>query len=205
MNKKAMYQLTYGLFVLTSRVGEKDNGCIINTAGQVTSSPNRISITVNKDNFTHDLVMESRRFNISVLSEEADFKIFRHFGFQSGRAAEKFDGYHACKRSENGLYFITEGTNAYISATVEQTIDLGSHTMFIASVDDMDLLSAVPSATYAYYQSSIKPRPEEKASAGKTVWRCTVCGYVYEGEELPADFVCPICKHPASDFEKVTA
>ncbi len=115
------------------------------------------------------------------------------------------DGYHACKHSENGLYYITEGTNAYISATVEQTIDLGSHTMFIASVDDMDVLSAVPSATYAYYQSSIKPRPEEKASAGKTVWRCTVCGYVYEGEELPADFVCPICKHPASDFEKVTA
>ncbi|MGN0355258.1 MAG: flavin reductase [Muricoprocola sp.] len=204
MNKKAMYQLTYGLFVLTARVGEKDNGCIINTAGQVTTSPNRISITVNKDNYTHDMVMESGKFNISILSEQADFGLFQHFGFQTGRTAEKFEGYQACRRSENGIYYITEGTNAYISATVEQTIDLGSHTMFIASVDDMEVLAEEPSATYAYYQSSIKPKPEEKAEAGKTVWRCSVCGYVYEGEELPADFICPLCKHPASDFEKVT-
>lgn len=200
-----MYNLTYGLFVLTSRLGEKDSGCIINTAGQVTSSPNRISITVNKDNFTHDLVKESGKFNISVLSERASFETFRHFGFQSGRTTDKFDGYDACRRSENGLYYITDGTNAYISATVEQSIDLGSHTMFIASVDDMEVLASEPSASYAYYQSSIKPRPEKKASEGKTVWRCTVCGYVYEGEELPADFICPLCKHPASDFEKVTA
>lgn len=203
MNKKAMYQLTYGLFVLTARVGEKDNGCIINTAGQVTSSPNRISITVNKDNYTHDMVMESGKFNISILSEQADFGLFQHFGFQTGRTAEKFEGYQACKRSENGIYYITEGTNAYISATVEQTIDLGSHTMFIASVDDMEVLAEDSSATYAYYQSSIKPKPGEKAETGKTVWRCSVCGYVYEGEELPADFICPLCKHPASDFEKV--
>ena len=204
MDKKAMYNLTYGLFVLTARFGEKDNGCIINTAGQVTSSPNRISITVNKDNFTHDLVKESGKFNISILSEGASFDIFRHFGFQSGRTADKFDGYHACKRSENGLYYITEGTIAYISATVEQGIDLGSHTMFIASVDDMEVLAAEPSATYAYYQASIKPKPVEKASNGKTAWRCTVCGYIYEGETLPPDFVCPLCKHPASDFEKTT-
>lgn len=204
MNKKAMYQLTYGLFVLTARLGEKDNGCIINTAGQVTSTPNRISITVNKDNFTHDMIMESGRFNISILSEKANFETFQHFGFQSGRTADKFDGYQACKRSDNGIYYITEGTNAYISASVEQTIDLGSHTMFIASVDDMEVLSSVPSASYAYYQSSIKPKPEAKASTGKTVWRCTVCGYIYEGEELPADFICPLCKHPASDFEKAT-
>ena len=204
MNKKAMYQLTYGLFVLTARLGEKDNGCIINTAGQVTSTPNRISIAVNKDNFTHDMIMESGRFNISILSEKAKFETFQHFGFQSGRTADKFDGYQACKRSDNGIYYITEGTNAYISASVEQTIDLGSHTMFIASVDDMDVLASDPSATYAYYQASIKPKPEQKASSGKTAWRCTVCGYVYEGEELPSDFICPICKHPASDFEKTT-
>ena len=204
MNKKAMYQLTYGLFVLTARLGEKDNGCIINTAGQVTSTPNRISIAVNKDNFTHDMIMESGRFNISILSEKANFETFQHFGFQSGRTADKFDGYQACKRSDNGIYYITEGTNAYISASVEQTIDLGSHTMFIASVDDMDVLASDPSATYAYYQDSIKPKPEKKASGGKTAWRCTVCGYVYEGDELPSDFICPICKHPASDFEKVT-
>lgn len=205
MNKKAMYNLTYGLFVLTARLGGKDNGCIINTAGQVTSTPNRISITVNKDNFTHDMVKESGKFNISILSERADFEIFKHFGFQSGKTADKFDGYTACRRSENGIYYITEGTNAYISATVEQTIDLGSHTMFIASVDDMDVLASDPSASYAYYQSNIKPKPEKKESEGKTVWRCTVCGYVYEGEDLPADFVCPLCKHPASDFEKVTS
>ena len=203
MDKKAMYYLTYGLFVLTARLGEKDNGCIINTAGQVTSTPNRISITVNKDNLTHDLVKESGKFNISILSERASFDLFKHFGFQSGREVDKFDGYTACKRSENGLYYITEGTNAYISATVEQAIDLGSHTMFIASVDDMEVLASDPSASYAYYQSSIKPKPEKKDAGGKTVWRCTVCGYVYEGDVLPDDFVCPLCKHPASDFEKV--
>ncbi|MGN1140729.1 MAG: flavin reductase [Oliverpabstia sp.] len=203
MDKKAMYHLTYGLFVLTARLGEKDNGCIINTAGQVTSTPNRISITVNKDNLTHNLVKESGKFNISILSERASFDLFKHFGFQSGREVDKFNGYTACKRSENGLYYITEGTNAYISATVEQTIDLGSHTMFIASVDDMEVLASDPSASYAYYQSSIKPKPEKKDAGGKTVWRCTVCGYVYEGDVLPDDFVCPLCKHPASDFEKV--
>ena len=205
MNKKAMYNLSYGLFVLTARSGEKDNGCIINTAGQVTSTPNRITVTVNKENYTNDMICESGKFNISVLSERADFALFRHFGFQSGRTVDKFADYSACKRSENGLYYITQGTNAYLSATVEQTIDLGSHTMFIASVEDMDVLSQDPSATYAYYQSSIKPKPEQdqKVSGGKVVWRCTICGFVYEGEELPPDYVCPLCKHPASDFERV--
>ena len=204
MNKIAIYNLTYGLFVLTARCGEKDNGCIINTAGQVTSTPNRISITVNKDNFTHDMIMESGKFNISILSEKASFDTFKHFGFQSGKTVDKFEGYSAAKRSENGIYYITEGTNSYISATVEQTLDLGTHTMFIAAVDDMEVMTDEPSASYAYYQSSIKPQPEAKASQGKTAWRCTVCGYIYEGEELPADFICPLCKHPASDFEKVT-
>ena len=203
MNKKAMHNLSYGLFVLTTRIGEKDNGCIINTAAQVTSSPNRISITVNKDNLTHDMIRCSGAFNLSVLSEKAGFEVFRHFGFQSGRTADKFEGYTACKRSANGLCYITGGTNAFFSARVEQTIDLGTHTMFIASVEDMEVLSADPSATYAYYQASIKPKPEQKGSQEKTVWRCTVCGYVYEGEELPSDFVCPLCRHPASDFEKV--
>ena len=203
MNQKAMYCLSYGLFVLTARIGGKDNGCIINTAAQVTSSPNRISITVNKDNLTHDMILRSGAFNLSVLSEKAGFEVFRHFGFQSGRTVDQFEGYTACKRSANGLCYITGGTNAFFSARVEQTIDLGTHTMFIASVEDMEVLSADPSATYAYYQASIKPKPEQKGSQGKAVWRCTVCGYVYEGEELPADFVCPLCRHPASDFEKV--
>lgn len=204
MNKKAMYKLTYGLFVLTSGRDGKDSGCIINTAGQVTSEPNRISIAVNKANFTHDLVKDSGKFNLSILSEKASFDTFRHFGFQSGREVDKFAGYTDCERSQNGLYYVTAGTNAYISATVEQAIDLGSHTLFIAAVDDMEVLSDEPSASYAYYQSSIKPKPEKPVSGGKTVWRCSVCGYIYEGEELPADFTCPLCKHPASDFEKVT-
>ena len=155
MDKKAMYNLSYGLFVLTARRGDKDNGCIINTAGQVTSAPNRISITVNKENFTHDMIRDTGKFNISILSETADFSLFRHFGFQSGGTADKFADYSACERSANGLYYITEGTNAFISAAVEQTVDLGTHTMFIAAVEDMEVLSREPSATYAYYQSSI--------------------------------------------------
>ncbi len=204
MNNKAMYKLTYGLFVLTSSFDGKDSGCIINTAGQVTSEPNRISIAVNKANFTQELVQKSGKFNISILSEAADFELFRHFGFQSGRTVDKFASYTDCSRSANGLYYITRGTNGYLSATVEQSLDLGSHTLFIASVDDMEVLSDAASATYAYYQSSIKPKPaSQTAASGKTVWRCTVCGHIYEGEELPSDYICPLCKHPASDFEKV--
>lgn len=203
MDKKAMYKLSYGLFVLTSALDGKDNGCIVNTAVQVTSEPNRISIAVNKSNYTQELIQKSKIFNISVLSEAASFETFRHFGFQSGRDVDKFADYTECKRSANGLYYVTAGTNAYISASVEQMIDLGSHMLFIASVEDMEILSDAASATYAYYQSEIKPKPA-KAAAGKTAWRCTVCGYTYEGETLPDDFICPLCKHPASDFEKVT-
>ena len=204
MDKKAMYKLSYGLSVLTSALEGKDGGCIINTGIQVTSEPNRISIAVNQANFTKELVEKSGRFNLSILSEAAGFETFRRFGFQSGRDVDKFAGYPDCRRSANGLYYVTAGTNAYISATVERTVDLGSHMLFIAAVDDMEVLSQDPSATYAYYQSHIKPKPAQQASTGKTAWRCTVCGYIYEGEELPADFTCPLCKHPASDFEKIT-
>ena len=205
MNQKTMYNLTYGLFVLTSGFDGKDSGCIINTAGQVTEEPNRISIAVNKGNFTHDLVKKSGKFNISILSQEARFETFQHFGFQSGRNVDKFAGYTDCKRSGNGLYYVTAGANGYISAKVEQEVDLGSHTLFLAAVEDMEVLSDTPSTTYSYYQSHIKPKPEAPKTSGKTVWRCTVCGYIYEGEELPSDFICPLCKHPASDFEKVTS
>jgi flavin reductase (DIM6/NTAB) family NADH-FMN oxidoreductase RutF/rubredoxin len=204
MNKKAMYNLSYGLFVLTSALDGKDGGCITNTAIQVTSEPNRIGIAVINSNFTRELVSGSGKFNVSVISESADFDLFRRFGFQSGRDVDKFAGFDAVSRSENGLYYVTRGTNAFISATVEQSIDLGSHTLFIAGVDDMEVLSDEKSATYAYYQANIKPQAQKPASGGKTAWRCTVCGYTYEGEELPEDFVCPLCKHPASDFEKVT-
>ena len=204
MNEKTMFKLTYGLFVLTARQGEKDNGCIINTAGQVTAVPNRISIAVNKANYTHDMVLATKKFNVSILSEDAKFSTFQRFGFQSGKDVNKFEGYDQVKRAENGIYYVTEGTNGYISATVESTMDLGSHTLFIAAVDDMDVLSDVPSTTYNYYQSNIKPKPAAPASkTGKTIWRCRICGYEYEGEELPADFICTVCKHPSSDFEKV--
>lgn len=204
MDRKAMYKLSYGLFVLTSAFEGKDNGCIINTAGQVTSEPNRISIAVNKANYTQELIQKSGRFNISVLSEDASFDLFKRFGFQSGRDTDKFAEFSECKRSANGLYYVTAGTNAYLSAAVEQTLDLGSHTLFIASAEDMEVLSDTSSATYAYYQSNIKPKPGKTTANGKTAWRCSVCGYTYEGEELPPDFICPLCKHPASDFEKVT-
>ena len=171
----------------------------------MTSEPNRISIAVNKANYTHDMVMHTRKFNVSILSQEASFDTFKHFGFQSGRNVDKFADFTACKRAENGIYIITEGTNAYISAEVEQTIDLGTHTLFIAKVTDLDVLSSVSSATYEYYQNNIKPKPQAPAApTGKTVWRCTVCGYIYEGDPIPADFICPLCKHPASDFEKIT-
>lgn len=205
MNKKAMYNLTYGLFILTSSFEGKDNGCVINTAGQVTSEPNRISIAVNKSNYTHEMILKSGKFNISILSEDAKFDIFKHFGFASGRDTDKFENFGNCKRSSNGIFYITDGTNAYISVTVEQTVDLGSHTLFIARVEDMEVLSNTPSATYSFYQSNIKPKQNAGTSTGKTVWKCTVCGYIYEGEELPSDFICPLCKHPASDFEKIVS
>ena len=206
MDNKAMYKLSYGLFVLTAKVGDKENGCITNTAIQVASEPNQLSFAVNKANYTHDMIMETKKCNISVISEEADFELFKHFGFQSGRDVDKFAGFTDCKYSPNEIPYITKGTNAYFSIYVQQTVDLGSHTLFIGVPVAMEVLSDAPSATYAYYQSNIKPKPEavKKTPDGQTVWRCKICGYEYVGEELPDDFICPICKHPASDFEKVS-
>ena len=206
MDSKAMFKLTYGLFVLTSADGDKDNGCITNTAIQVTSEPNRIAIAVNKANFTHDMMKKAGKFNISVLSQKASFDTFKRFGFQSGRDVNKFEGYEGnFKRAENGILYVTEGTNAFLSAKIYETMDLGTHTLFIADVTDMEVLDSASSCTYEYYQSNIKPKPQAPAKPeGKTAWRCTVCGYIYEGDEIPADFICPWCKHPASDFEKIT-
>ncbi len=205
MDKKAMYKLSYGLFMLTAKEAEKDNGCIINTAIQAASEPNQLSICVNKLNYTHDMVLRTGEFTVSVLSQNAKFDLFRQFGFQSGRDVNKFENFDACARGANGIYYITEGTNAYISVKVKKTEDLGSHTMFIGEITDMEVLSDAPSVTYAYYLENIKPKPQAvgKTESGQTVWRCTICGYEYVGEELPEDFVCPLCKHPASDFEKV--
>lgn len=226
MNEQAMFRLTYGLFVLTVREGSRDNGCIINTVMQVTAIPNRIVIAVDKHNYTHEMLERTMKCNISVLSEDAEFDIFKHFGFVSGRDTDKFAGYDHVARSTNGIYYVTEGTNARLSAVVREKVDLGTHTLYIADVEDMDVLNDRPSATYAYYHAHIKPQPprrsavqladqradtdgrahtleETKNNAGETVWRCRICGYEYIGNELPDDYICPICKHPAADFEKV--
>lgn len=205
MDKKAMYKLTYGLFVLTAKMDGKDNGCIINTAIQAASEPNQVSIAVNKANFTHEMIMRTGAFTVSVISQDADFELFKRFGFQSGRDTDKFDGFSGCQTGANGIRYITEGTNAYISVKVEKTLDLGSHTMFIGTITDMEVLSETLSVTYEYYQNHIKPKPQAagKTKDGQTIWRCRICGYEYKGAELPEDFICPLCKHPASDFEKV--
>ena len=205
MDKKAMYKLSYGLFVLTAKEGEKDNGCIINTAIQAASTPNQMSICVNKANYTHDMIMRTGEFTVSVISQNAGFDMFKHFGFQTGREVNKFADFKSCARGKNGILYVTEGTNAYISVKVDKTEDIGSHTMFIGEITDMEVLSEAPSATYEYYMNHIKPKPQEvgKTQDGQTIWRCTICGYEYVGEELPEDFICPLCKHPASDFEKV--
>ena len=205
MDNKAMYKLSYGLFVLTAKVGDKENGCITNTAVQVASEPNTISFAVNKANYTHDMVMETKRANISVISEAADFELFKHFGFQSGRDVDKFADFRDCKYAENGIPYITKGTNAYFSIDVKQTVDLGSHTLFIGEPTAMEVLADTASATYAYYQSEIKPKPEKvgETKTGQTVWRCRICGYEYVGEEMPDDFLCPLCNHPKADFEKI--
>ena len=159
MDNKTMYKLSYGLFVLTAK-DEKDNGCITNTAIQVTSEPNRISLAVNKSNYTHDMIIKTGVFTVSIISEDADFELFKHFGFQSGRDVDKFDSFTDCKRLENGTLAITRGVNGYISGKVIKTVDLGTHTLFIADVTDMEVLSDTPSATYTYYQSNIKPKPQ---------------------------------------------
>lgn len=202
MNNDTMFKISYGLFIATANENGFDNGCIINTVQQLTSKPNRISVTLNKSGKTHDMIKSTGIFNVSIISEDAYFELFKHFGFQSGANCNKFEGFMAVERAENGVLYLTAGVNAYISAKVIQEIDLGTHTMFIAEVTDADVVSDIPSATYAYYHSNIKPKPQKKESE-KTVWRCKVCGYEYEGENLPDDYICPLCNHPASDFEKV--
>lgn len=205
MNQNAMFRFGYGLYVLTARQDGFDNGCIINTAIQITSSPNRILIAVNKNNKTHDMIMEDKRFNLSMIAENASFELFKHFGFQSGSNVNKFADFSDCERSGNGLLYITGQTNAYVSGNVINTIDTGTHTLFIADVADAEILSEVPTATYTYYQENIKPKPEAAKKSAKTTWVCKICGYVYDGDPLPEDFICPICKHGAADFEKVQA
>lgn len=198
MDPKAMYQLTYGLFVLTAKEDGRDNGCIVNTVTQVTTKPNRITVAVNKSNLTHDMIVNTGLFNVSILSEKSKFETYKHWGFQSGRDVDKLESI-SYGRSENGLIFIAEQTNAMISAKVVSMTDLGTHTLFLADVTDAKLFNGDPSVTYAYYQKNIKQAPADLDK--KKGFICTVCGYVYEGDTLPEDYICPICKHPASDFK----
>lgn len=203
MDTKALFSISYGLFVLTTVCEGKDNGCIINTVSQVANMPNRLAFSVSKANHTHDMLKTSGVFTVSVISEQADFSLFERFGFHSGREVNKFADFPHTKRTETWTLAVTKDTCAYLSGNVLETVDLGSHTLFIADIVEMEVLSAVPPATYAYYHAHIKPK-KEAPKTDKTVWRCKICGYEYEGETLPEDYICPICKHPASDFEKVS-
>ena len=198
MDNSALFKLSYGLFVLTARQDGRDNGCIINTAMQVTDDPKRITIAVNKCNLTHDMVLATGQFNISVLSQDAVFWVFQHYGFQSGRDVDKFANIPET-RTGNGIRYVEGCTNAVISGNVIQTVDCGTHTLFVAAVTDAKVLAQEPSMTYQYYFDHVKPK-SAPADTGK--WVCKICGYVYEGDTLPPDFICPWCKHGAEDFEK---
>ena len=197
MDKTALFKFSYGLFVLTARQDGKDNGCIINTAGQLTDTPMQIQIAVNKNNLTHDMILNTGVFNVSVLSQDAVFWVFQHYGFQSGRDVDKFAQIPEA-RTENGLRYVEGCTNAVISGKVIQAVDCGTHTLFIAEVTEAKTLSGEPSMTYQYYFDHVKPKPTP--ATGK--WVCKICGYVHEGDELPPDFICPWCKHGAEAFEK---
>lgn len=200
MNEKVLFKLSYGLFVLTANADGKDNGCIINTVQQVTSSPLRISIALNKQNYTHTMIEKSGMFNVSILTEKTPFSIFERFGFSSGKDTDKFAGFDACKKSQNGLMYLTQYANAFISGKVVDSVDLGTHTLFIADVVDGEVLNNDLSITYEYYHKNTKP---QNNGAKKSGYRCSICQYVYEGDTLPEGFVCPLCKHDASYFEKI--
>ena len=193
-----MFNISYGLYILSAKT-EKANGCVINALSQVTSTPNRIMIAINKNNFTTSQILKTKKFNVSILNEEANFDLIKRFGFASGKDTDKFEDFNGYKTAENGIPYITEGTNSYISAEVVEVRDLGTHYEFLADVTKEVSLNEIPSITYAYYQKNIKPKVTQKK---KVVYICSVCGYVYEGDPLPEDFVCPLCLHDATYFVK---
>ena len=195
----ALFNIGYGLYVVTSNDGKKDNGCIVNTVSQLTSQPNRIAVCINNQNYTHHVVKSTGVMNVNCLSTEAPFSVFENFGFQSGRNADKFANWET-PRSDNGLVFLPKYINSFMSLKVEDYLDLGTHGMFICSVAEARVINRVETMTYTYYQKNVKPKP---ATEGKKGWVCKICGYVYEGEELPEDFICPLCKHGAADFEPI--
>jgi len=203
IEREAMYKLSYGLFMLTTTDGVKQNGCIVNTVSMITDEPKRIVVFVNKANYSEKILRQTGVFNVSVLTEKTPFDVFKQFGFQSGKDVDKFAD-KTYPKTENGLYYLPDFANAVISARVVDSYDYGTHTLFVAEVTEAKKLSDDKSTTYEYYQSNIKPKPQaKKEENGVEKWVCKVCGYTHEGP-LPEDFVCPWCKHPASDFEKVS-
>ncbi|MGN0420221.1 MAG: flavin reductase [Acetatifactor sp.] len=203
MDKKALYQLTYGVFLLSTKAGDKVNGCITNTCIQVANSPTRVAISVLNTNYTCDLIKESGIFALSLLDNTCTFQTIKHFGFQSGRDVDKLDGL-TLPTDINGVPYLAWQTTAVISCKVLESTDLGSHTLFIAEVVDAKLLNDNAPLTYADYQANVKPKPQEVKKEKKIVgWRCKICNYVYEGSELPADFTCPLCGHDKDDFEPI--
>ena len=195
----ALYRIGYGLYVVTSNDGKKHNGLIVNTVTQVSDSPNRIAVNINKANYSHHVIKQTGILNVNCLSVDAPFRVFERFGFQSGRNTDKFEGLKTTC-SDNGLVILGEYINAVMSLKVEDYVDLGSHGMFICSVTEARVISDRDTMTYTYYQNNVKPKPQTE---GKKGWVCKICGYIYEGEELPEDFICPLCKHGAADFEKI--
>ena len=196
---KALFSIGYGLYVVTSNDGKKDNGLIVNTVVQLTDNPFRVMVSINKNNYSHHVIQQTGIMNVNCLSVEAPFKVFEQFGFQSGRNVDKFKG-ETILRSDNGLAFLSRYINAFFSLKVEDYKDLGTHGMFICSVTEARVISNAETMTYTYYQKNVKPKPQTE---GKKGFVCKVCGYVYEGDTLPEDFICPLCKHGASDFEEI--
>ena len=195
----ALFRIGYGLYVVTSNDGKKDNGLIVNTVIQLTDTPNRVAVNINKANYSHHVIKQTGVLNVNCLSTEAPFSVFEQFGFQTGRSVDKFAG-QTVYRSDNGLVFLDKYINAFMSLKVEDYVDLGTHGMFICSVTEARVMSNQDTMTYTYYQNNVKPKPETE---GKKGFVCKVCGYIYEGDELPADYICPLCKHGAADFEPI--
>ena len=198
INPTALFNIGYGLYIVTAKEGDKDNGCIVNAVTQLTDKKLRVAVTINKANLTHDMIKRTGVMNVNCLTEETPFAIFEYFGFQSGRNVDKFVSPNL-HRSDNGLVIQPDYSNSFFSLKVEQEVDLDSHTLFICEVTEANVLSDKPTMTYTYYHKNVKPKPQKKSKG----WICTICGYVYEGEELPDDFVCPLCKHGADVFEKI--
>ena len=196
----ALFNIGYGLYVVTSNDGKKDNALIVNTVTQVTNTPNRLAVTINKDNYSHHIIKQTGKMNINCLTVDAPFSVFEKYGFVSGRTTDKFAGEEVL-RSDNGLVFLPRYINSFMSLKVEQYVDLDTHGMFICSVTEARVLSDRETMTYSYYHANVKPKPKTE---GKKGYVCKICGYVYEGENLPEDFICPLCKHPASDFEAIS-